>query len=91
MASTEANNEQGNAGPSEAYEVVYLKDNVSVHPSPLANERISGRLKLIKQGQSVFLVRRVLDPLSCIASSLMQVATFLASCRSQAYRHRKCT
>lgn len=53
MASAE---EQASSGPTGTYEVVYVKDNVSVHPSPLANERISGRLKLIKQGQSVFLV-----------------------------------
>ncbi|KAL5769038.1 hypothetical protein ACOSP7_015593 [Xanthoceras sorbifolium] len=36
-------------------EVVYLKDNVSIHPTQFASERISGRLKLIKQGSSLFM------------------------------------
>ncbi|XP_047325654.1 TBC1 domain family member 15-like [Impatiens glandulifera] len=36
-------------------EVVYLKDNVAIHPTQYASERISGRLKLIKQGSSLFM------------------------------------
>ncbi|KAJ7539104.1 hypothetical protein O6H91_11G077100 [Diphasiastrum complanatum] len=40
---------------SDAYEVVYVKDNVSVHPTQYASERISGRLRLIKQGSSLFM------------------------------------
>uniref|UniRef100_A0A2P2MF37 Uncharacterized protein MANES_06G048400 n=1 Tax=Rhizophora mucronata TaxID=61149 RepID=A0A2P2MF37_RHIMU len=36
-------------------EVVYLKDNVTIHPTQFASERISGRLKLIKQGSSLFM------------------------------------
>ncbi|KAK9947524.1 hypothetical protein M0R45_003144 [Rubus argutus] len=36
-------------------EVVYMKDNVTIHPSMLASERISGRLRLIKQGSSLFM------------------------------------
>ncbi|KAL6226288.1 hypothetical protein ACLB2K_000251 [Fragaria x ananassa] len=39
----------------EGAEVVYVKDNVTIHPSMLASERISGRLKLIKQGSSLFM------------------------------------
>lgn len=33
-----------------------MKDNVSVHPAECANERVSGRLRLIKQGTTVFMV-----------------------------------
>ncbi|XP_062148223.1 uncharacterized protein LOC133857109 [Alnus glutinosa] len=36
-------------------ETVYLKDNVTIHPTQFASERISGRLKLIKQGSSLFM------------------------------------
>ncbi|KAH7853683.1 hypothetical protein Vadar_005510 [Vaccinium darrowii] len=36
-------------------EVVYLKDNVTIHPTQYASERISGRLKLTKQGPSLFM------------------------------------
>ncbi|KAJ9163073.1 hypothetical protein P3X46_022786 [Hevea brasiliensis] len=39
----------------EGAEVVYLKDNVAIHPTQFASERISGRLKLIKQGSSLFM------------------------------------
>ncbi|XP_073262342.1 uncharacterized protein [Populus alba] len=39
----------------EGAEVVYLKDNVTIHPTQYASERISGRLKLIKQGASLFM------------------------------------
>ncbi|XP_043813812.1 TBC1 domain family member 15 isoform X3 [Manihot esculenta] len=39
----------------EGAEVVYLKDNVAIHPTQFASERISGRLKLIKQGSSLFI------------------------------------
>ncbi|KAJ9141008.1 hypothetical protein P3X46_031593 [Hevea brasiliensis] len=39
----------------EGAEVVYLKDNVTIHPTQFASERISGRLKLIKQGASLFM------------------------------------
>lgn len=40
----------------EGAEIVYLKDNVTIHPTQFASERISGRLKLIKQGSSLFMV-----------------------------------
>ncbi|XP_017242711.1 uncharacterized protein LOC108214951 isoform X2 [Daucus carota subsp. sativus] len=35
--------------------LVYLKDNVAIHPTQYASERITGRLKLIKQGTSLFM------------------------------------
>ncbi|XP_042497795.1 TBC1 domain family member 15 isoform X2 [Macadamia integrifolia] len=36
-------------------ELVYSKDNVTIHPTQYASERISGRLRLTKQGPSLFL------------------------------------
>ncbi|XVF34612.1 hypothetical protein REPUB_Repub18cG0074100 [Reevesia pubescens] len=39
----------------EGAEIVYMKDNVTIHPTQFASERISGRLKLIKQGFSLFM------------------------------------
>ncbi|XP_022749657.1 TBC1 domain family member 17-like isoform X6 [Durio zibethinus] len=39
----------------EGAEIVYLKDNVTIHPTQFPSERISGRLKLIKQGSSLFM------------------------------------
>ncbi|XP_059635136.1 uncharacterized protein LOC132277317 isoform X3 [Cornus florida] len=39
----------------EGAEIVYSKDNVTIHPTQYASERISGRLKLIKQGSSLFM------------------------------------
>ncbi|XP_068641646.1 uncharacterized protein [Aristolochia californica] len=44
----------GRLVPSGA-EVVYLKDNVAIHPTQYTSERISGRLRLIKQGTSLFM------------------------------------
>ncbi|PKA48873.1 hypothetical protein AXF42_Ash016389 [Apostasia shenzhenica] len=40
--------------PTES-EVVYSKENVAIHPSQYASERISGRLRIVKQGSSSFL------------------------------------
>ncbi|ONK78949.1 uncharacterized protein A4U43_C01F1330 [Asparagus officinalis] len=40
---------------SAEFEVVYSKDNVAIHPTQMATERISGRLRLVKQGSLVFL------------------------------------
>ncbi|KAH0451752.1 hypothetical protein IEQ34_019051 [Dendrobium chrysotoxum] len=40
---------------SSKSEIVYSKENVAVHPSQYASERISGRLCIIKQGSSFFL------------------------------------
>ncbi|QHN92094.1 TBC1 domain family member [Arachis hypogaea] len=36
-------------------EIVFLKDNVAIHPTQFASERISGRMKLFKQGTSLFM------------------------------------
>ncbi|CAN1120625.1 TBC1 domain family member 15 [Linum perenne] len=50
--------ESGNRNmPSEpeGSEVIYLKDNVTIHPTQFASERISGRLKLVTHGASVFM------------------------------------
>ncbi|KAG6516941.1 hypothetical protein ZIOFF_020316 [Zingiber officinale] len=43
------------ASESGPMEVVYLKDNVAIHPTQYASERITGRLLLFKQGPSLFL------------------------------------
>ncbi|KAG9450629.1 hypothetical protein H6P81_010594 [Aristolochia fimbriata] len=45
------------SGPIElsGAEVVYVKDNVAIHPTQYASERISGRLRLIKQATSLFM------------------------------------
>lgn len=59
----EAGTSGGMEAPSEDYEVVYVKDNVSVHPTQNANGRISGRLRLIKQGPSLFMVHNSSSPL----------------------------
>lgn len=40
----------------EDAELIYLKDNVAIHPTQFASERISGRLKLTKQDSVLFLV-----------------------------------
>ncbi|KAJ6829979.1 TBC1 domain family member 15 [Iris pallida] len=37
------------------FEVVFLKDNVAIHPTQFASRRISGRLRLAKQGSDLFL------------------------------------
>ncbi|KAA0063533.1 TBC1 domain family member 15 [Cucumis melo var. makuwa] len=39
----------------EGAEVVYSKENVTIHPTQFASERISGRLRLIKQGSCLFI------------------------------------
>ncbi|GMH27308.1 hypothetical protein Nepgr_029151 [Nepenthes gracilis] len=44
----------GKRSEPEGAEVVYVKENVAVHPTQYMSERIGGRLKLIKQGQSLF-------------------------------------
>ncbi|MFS7917242.1 putative small G signaling modulator, Rab-binding protein [Helianthus anomalus] len=39
----------------EDAEIVYMKDNVAIHPTQSAIEGIGGRLKLLKQGSSLFM------------------------------------
>lgn len=53
--SSDSSKQSSSSEPEDA-EVVYSKDNVTIHPSQFASERISGRLKLIKQGASLFMV-----------------------------------
>ena len=60
-------NESGNRSMSsepEGAELIYLKDNVTIHPTQFASERISGRLKLVKHGSSVFMVIILFESLS---------------------------
>ena len=47
---------QSSSSEREDAEIVYSKDNVAIHPTQFASERISGRLKLIKQSSSLFMV-----------------------------------
>ncbi|KAK4746756.1 hypothetical protein SAY87_025793 [Trapa incisa] len=54
MTRSDGNKASSSAEP-EGAELVYLKDNVTIHPTQFASERISGRLKLIKQGSSLFM------------------------------------
>ncbi|KAL6555110.1 hypothetical protein OROGR_006368 [Orobanche gracilis] len=49
------NHKRSSPNDPEAVEIVYMKDNVTIHPSQYASERISGRLKLIKQGDFLFM------------------------------------
>ncbi|KAL8223149.1 hypothetical protein R6Q57_020548 [Mikania cordata] len=46
---------QSSSGDPEDAEIVYLKDNVAVHPTQSAIEGISGRLKLFKQDSSLYM------------------------------------
>ena len=39
------------------YEAVFVKENVSIHPTQGSNDQIAGRLRLIKQIPSLFMVR----------------------------------
>ncbi|XP_021741767.1 TBC1 domain family member 15-like isoform X2 [Chenopodium quinoa] len=47
--------DSGRRSEPEGAEIVYMKDNVSIHPTQYMSERISGRLKLVKQGDSLFM------------------------------------
>ncbi|XP_027071026.1 uncharacterized protein [Coffea arabica] len=46
---------RSSSGETDGAEIVYLKDNVTIHPTQFASERIRGRLKLIKQGTALFM------------------------------------
>ncbi|KAJ9688709.1 hypothetical protein PVL29_014384 [Vitis rotundifolia] len=46
---------RSSSSESDGAEIVYSKDNVTIHPTQYASERISGRLRLIKQGSSLFM------------------------------------
>ncbi|RDX87299.1 TBC1 domain family member 15, partial [Mucuna pruriens] len=43
------------SSPRDGAEIVFMKDNVAIHPTQFVSERISGRLKLIKQSSSLFM------------------------------------
>lgn len=47
--------ESGKRSEPDGGEVVYMRDNVSIHPTQYLSERISGRLKLLKQGDCLFM------------------------------------
>ncbi|CAH9076174.1 unnamed protein product [Cuscuta epithymum] len=50
-----SNSRRSTSSETDGAEIVYLKDNVTIHPTQYASERISGRLKLIKQGNTLFM------------------------------------
>lgn len=58
---------------STGSEVVYSKDNVTIHPVQYASERISGRLLLVKQGSSLFMswipYKSSTDEVDCLGRS----------------------
>lgn len=47
--------DSGKGSEPDGGKVVYVRDNVSIHPTQYLSERISGRLKLIKQGDALFM------------------------------------
>ncbi|KAL6127996.1 hypothetical protein ACLB2K_071357 [Fragaria x ananassa] len=54
MMRSDSGKHSSSSEPDVGAEVVYVKDNVTIHTSMLAtSERISGRLRLIKQGSSL--------------------------------------
>ncbi|XP_058206888.1 uncharacterized protein LOC131320256 isoform X2 [Rhododendron vialii] len=52
---SDSSSRRSSASEPDGAEVVYWKDNVTIHPTQYASERISGRLKLTKQGPSLFM------------------------------------
>ncbi|XP_058760041.1 uncharacterized protein LOC131633335 [Vicia villosa] len=52
MLSNDSAKESSSASELDGAEIVYWKDNVAIHPTQFA---ISGRMKLIKQGSSLFM------------------------------------
>ncbi|RVW47509.1 hypothetical protein CK203_113278 [Vitis vinifera] len=53
--SRSGSSKRSSSSESDGAEIVYSKDNVTIHPTQYASERISGRLRLIKQGSSLFM------------------------------------
>lgn len=53
MLCNDSTKESSSASELDGAEIVYSKENVAIHPTQFA---ISGRLKLIKQGSSLFMV-----------------------------------
>ncbi|XP_023754102.1 uncharacterized protein LOC111902510 [Lactuca sativa] len=62
MTRSDSSKRSSSSDPEDA-QIVYLKDNVTIHPTQYAKERITGHLKLIKQGYSLYMV------MSCSYSS----------------------
>ncbi|KAL8488360.1 hypothetical protein ACS0TY_024586 [Phlomoides rotata] len=55
MIRSDSHRRSSSSEPPEGAEIVYTKDNVTIHPTQFASERIGGRLKLIKQGNALFM------------------------------------
>ncbi|KAL3825088.1 hypothetical protein ACJIZ3_021117 [Penstemon smallii] len=55
MIRNDSNGRRNSMSEPEGAEMVYSKENVAMHPTQYASERISGRLKLFKQGDSLFM------------------------------------
>ncbi|KAF5175973.1 Tbc1 domain family member [Thalictrum thalictroides] len=60
MSRTDSGKRSGDNDPDGA-EVVFVKDNVTIHPTQYASERISGRLRLIKHGALLFMELRIMS------------------------------
>ncbi|XP_061350713.1 uncharacterized protein LOC133295863 isoform X2 [Gastrolobium bilobum] len=55
MLESDRTKQSSSSSDRDGAEIVYSKDNVAIHPTQFASERISGRLKLIKQSSSLFM------------------------------------
>lgn len=55
MSRCDSSKRSSSSEPDSA-EIVYSKDNVAIHPTQYASERIAGKFRLIKQGSSLFMV-----------------------------------
>ncbi|XP_027329722.1 TBC1 domain family member 15 [Abrus precatorius] len=55
MLQSDSSKQSSPSSERDGVEIVYLKDNVAIHPTQFASERIGGRLKLIKQSSSLFM------------------------------------
>lgn len=71
MRCDSSSSRRSSASEPDGAEVVYWKDNVTIHPTQYASERISGRLKLIKQGPSLFMVLSFLLHMRNIAVNVL--------------------
>lgn len=69
MMRSDSISKQSSSSDSDGAEIVYSKDNVTIHPTQFASERIGGRLKLIKQGSSLFMVISVSISVFLVQSS----------------------
>ncbi|KAK7264897.1 hypothetical protein RJT34_32510 [Clitoria ternatea] len=55
MLRSDSTKQRSPSSDRDGAEIVFLKDNVAIHPTQFASERISGRLKLIKQSSALFM------------------------------------